>query len=483
MASARPQYLVKIGWRKVIKDNQKLLNRLHVVIDALVIIFSYTAAWYLRFKSGIFELDPWFLSLQEYMKALLIIVPGYLILYYAFQLYTPKRVQGRRYEAWHIIQANTIGLMAYILILYLTKQSDFSRTMFFVFFCVNVFSEVTVRNIIREGLRNMRKKGYNQKHILLIGYSRAAEQYIDRILSNPEWGYIVRGILADNKPRGTEYRGIKVLGRVENLTIILPQNKLDEIAITLGLAEYHKLEHIVSMCEKSGVHTKFIPDYNNIIPTKPYTEDLLGLPVINIRHVPLSNALNAFSKRCVDLFGAIVALILFSPVMAVVSVIIKATSPGPLIFRQERIGLQNKPFPMYKFRSMVVQDAASEKAKWTVQNDPRVTPIGKFIRKTSIDELPQLFNVLKGDMSLVGPRPERPQFVEKFREEIPRYMVKHQVRPGLTGWAQVNGYRGDTSIRKRIEHDLYYIENWTLGFDFKILFLTFFKGFVNKNAY
>ena len=464
----------------MIKDNQKLLNRLHVVIDALVIIFSYTAAWYLRFKSGIFELDPWFLSLQEYMKALLIIVPGYLILYYAFQLYTPKRVQGRRYEAWHIIQANTIGLMAYILILYLTKQSDFSRTMFFVFFCVNVFSEVTVRNIIREGLRNMRKKGYNQKHILLIGYSRAAEQYIDRILSNPEWGYIVRGILADNKPRGTEYRGIKVLGRVENLTIILPQNKLDEIAITLGLAEYHKLEHIVSMCEKSGVHTKFIPDYNNIIPTKPYTEDLLGLPVINIRHVPLSNALNAFSKRCVDLFGAIVALILFSPVMAVVSVIIKATSPGPLIFRQERIGLQNKPFPMYKFRSMVVQDAASEKAKWTVQNDPRVTPIGKFIRKTSIDELPQLFNVLKGDMSLVGPSP---QFVEKFREEIPRYMVKHQVRPGLTGWAQVNGYRGDTSIRKRIEHDLYYIENWTLGFDFKILFLTFFKGFVNKNAY
>ena len=467
----------------MIKDNQKLLNRLHVVIDALVIIFSYTAAWYLRFKSGIFELDPWFLSLQEYMKALLIIVPGYLILYYAFQLYTPKRVQGRRYEAWHIIQANTIGLMAYILILYLTKQSDFSRTMFFVFFCVNVFSEVTVRNIIREGLRNMRKKGYNQKHILLIGYSRAAEQYIDRILSNPEWGYIVRGILADNKPRGTEYRGIKVLGRVENLTIIMPQNKVDEIAITLGLAEYHKLEHIVSMCEKSGVHTKFIPDYNNIIPTKPYTEDLLGLPVINIRHVPLSNALNAFSKRCVDLFGAIVALILFSPVMAVVSVIIKATSPGPLIFRQERIGLQNKPFPMYKFRSMVVQDAASEKAKWTVQNDPRVTPIGKFIRKTSIDELPQLFNVLKGDMSLVGPRPERPQFVEKFREEIPRYMVKHQVRPGLTGWAQVNGYRGDTSIRKRIEHDLYYIENWTLGFDFKILFLTFFKGFVNKNAY
>ena len=454
-----------------------------MVVDAFVIVFSYVAAWYLRFKSGIFELDPWFLSLLEYMKVLVILVPGYLILYYIFQLYTPKRVQGRRLEAWHIIQANAIGLMAFILILYLTKQSDFSRTMIFVFFCTNVFSEVTVRNIIREGLRNMRKNGYNQKHILLIGYSRAAEQYIDRIKANPEWGYTVRGILADNVPRGTEYKGIKVLGRTENLTIILPENKLDEIAITLGLAEYHKLEHIVGMCEKSGVHTKFIPDYNNIIPTKPYTEDLQGLPVINIRRVPLSNMLNAFSKRCIDIFGALVALLLFSPVMAVTALAIKMTSPGPLIFRQERIGYQNKPFYMYKFRSMVVQDATKEKSGWTTKNDPRVTGVGKFIRKTSIDELPQLVNVLRGDMSLVGPRPERPQFVDKFKEEIPRYMVKHQVRPGLTGWAQVNGFRGDTSIRGRIEHDLYYIENWSLGFDFKILFLTFFKGFVNKNAY
>ena len=276
---------------------------------------------------------------------------------------------------------------------------------------------------------------------------------------------------------------MKVLGRTENLSIVLPENKLDEIVITLGLAEYHKLEHIVGMCEKSGVHTKFIPDYNNIIPTKPYTEDLVGLPVVNIRHVPLSNALNALLKRGVDLVGAVTALILFSPVMAVTAAIIKLTSPGPLIFKQERIGFQNKPFLMYKFRSMVVQDEKKEKGEWTTPDDPRVTRFGKFIRKTSIDELPQLFNVLKGNMSMVGPRPERPQFVEKFSEEIPRYRVKHQVRPGLTGWAQVNGYRGDTSIRRRIEFDLYYIENWTLGFDLKIIFLTFFKGFVNKNAY
>lgn len=279
------------------------------------------------------------------------------------------------------------------------------------------------------------------------------------------------------------YKGVKVLGRIDNLMVILPENKLDEIAITLGLSEYFRLEEIVALCEKSGVHTKFIPDYNNIIPTKPYTEDLLGLPVINIRYVPLTNTFNATVKRLMDVVGAIVAIILFSPVMLIAAILVKVTSPGPLIYKQVRVGLHNKSFEMYKFRSMEVQPEQEEQKAWTVKNDPRVTTVGKFMRRTSIDELPQLFNVLRGDMSLVGPRPERPFFVEKFREEIPRYMVKHQVRPGLTGWAQIHGYRGDTSIRKRIEHDLYYIENWTVGLDIKILFLTFFKGFVNKNAY
>ena len=188
-------------------------------------------------------------------------------------------------------------------------------------------------------------------------------------------------------------------------------------------------------------------------------------------------------KRAMDIVGSLICIVLFSPVMLITAVLIKLTSPGPLIFTQERVGLHNVPFRMYKFRSMEVQTQSEEKKGWTVKNDPRVTPVGRFIRKTSIDELPQLFNVLRGDMSLIGPRPERPQFVEKFREEIPRYMVKHQVRPGMTGWAQVNGYRGNTSIRKRIDCDLYYIENWTVGLDIKILFLTVFRGFVNKNAY
>lgn len=472
----------------MIKDNQQHFNRLQVVMDAVVVIVSYAFAWWLKFSSGFVDKEIGVLSFEFYMRALILIVPLYILLYYAFNLYTPKRVQGRRLEFSNIVLANTVGLLIlmagfFLALSYSEQLKNFSRSMFIYFFMINIILEEIERLMIRAFLRSIRKNGYNQKHILLVGYSKAAEQYIDRIKQNPQWGYNIRGILDDNIARGTMYKGVKVIGSVGNLSYILPENKLDEIAITLGLEEYYKLEKIVAECEKSGVHTKFIPDYGNIIPTRPYTEDLLGLPVINIRYVPLSNTFNALIKRLTDIMGAIICIIIFSPIMLTSAVLVKMTSKGPLIFKQERVGLHNKPFQMYKFRTMYVQTEEEERKGWTQKNDPRVTSVGRFLRKTSLDEFPQLFNVLKGDMSLVGPRPERPQYVEKFREEIPRYMIKHQVRPGMTGWAQVNGYRGDTSIRKRIEHDLYYIENWTLGLDVKILFLTVFKGFINKNAY
>ena len=473
----------------MIKDNQTRLNRLHVLLDALVIAAAYVFSWFITLKSGLFgaDLEAGILPTWFYMRVLVVIIPVYLLLYTVFHLFTPKRVQGRRQEFANICKANIIGLFLFGTILYLGRKNpylrEFSARLMAGFFLTNITAETLERNLIRTVLRSMRAKGYNQKHIILVGYSRAAEGYIDRVLANPEWGYRVRGILDDHKPWGYDYRGIKVIGTMKDLKPILDMNRLDEIAITLSLKEYGGLEQIVAVCEKSGVHTKFIPDYNKVIPTKPYTEDLQGLPVINIRRVPLNDPLNAAMKRAIDIFGAIVALILFSPVMLLTAILIKLTSPGPLIYCQERVGLHNRPCKMYKFRSMEVQAPEKEKSEWTTKRDPRVTPIGRVIRKTSIDEMPQLFNVLFGSMSLVGPRPERPYFVERFKEEIPRYMIKHQVRPGMTGWAQVNGYRGDTSITKRIEHDLYYIENWTLGFDFKILFLTFFKGFINKNAY
>ncbi len=467
----------------MIRSNQRHLNKLHVLMDAVIIVLAYISAWGIKFGTVFYKENIGRIGIKSYMIALACLVPGYLILYAICSLYTPKRMHGQKYEMINIIKANTFGLLIFILILYLTHQVNFSRTMLFIFYGLNILYEFAARVGLRMLLRGIRRRGFNQKHIVLVGYSRAAEGYIDRVKAFPQWGYHIVGILDDNIEVGTKYRGERVFGRLCDIEQVIAENDLDEIVITLSIQEYSKLENLVAKCEKSGVHTKFIPDYNNIIPTRPYIEDVQGLPVINIRRVPLSSIYNRFVKRAIDIFGAVVALIFFSPVMLVTVISIKLSSKGPIIYKQTRVGLHNKEFEMYKFRSMRVQEDGSDKSKWTTSDDPRVTRCGKIIRKTSIDELPQLINVLKGDMSLIGPRPERPYYVDKFKEEIPRYMIKHQVRPGMTGWAQVNGYRGDTSIKKRIECDLYYIENWSLVFDIKILFYTIFRGFINKNAY
>lgn len=430
-------------------------------MDAGIIGAAYFFSWYLRFKSGLFVQDAGVLPAKTYFSALFLIIPGYLLLYSIFQLYMPRRVKSYRKELMDIIRANGIGFMIFILVLYFIKQEHFSRQMLCIFFFINISLEFASRYLIRTILWKMRKQGLNQKHILMIGESQMAEQYMDRLRENPKWGYQVFAHLKDE----------------EKLERILEGNELDEVVIALRAEDYGKLERIVDVCEKAGVHTKMIPDFGNVISTRPYIEDVQGIPVIHVRRVPLNIMRNRAAKRAVDLIGATVAIILFSPVMLLTVLVVALTEEGSVIYRQERVGLHNQVFYMYKFRSMIMQDEEKEKAEWSTRNDPRITPVGKLIRRTSIDELPQLFNVLKGEMSLVGPRPERPQFVQKFRDEIPRYMVKHQVRPGMTGWAQINGYRGDTSIEKRIEYDLYYIENWTIVFDMKILILTIFKGF------
>jgi len=453
------------------------------VVDAIVIAVSYALSYVLRFAGPWADNTVYHLPFVDYIVFLIFVIPVFLFLYYTHDMYSSRRMSGRKRELMNIIQANTIGILAFMVVLYILHQAHISRAMLLIFWVVDVFLETLSRNVIRYALRFVRRKGFNLKYVLLVGYSKSAEAYINRIRLNPQWGYVVRGILDNRMEAGTMYKGVKVLGRIENLEIILPENKLDEIAITLSLDQYQELEKVVKLCEKSGVHTKFIPDYNRFIPNKPYMEDLQGLPVINIRHVPLSNTLNMMAKRVVDIIGSILMIIFFSPIMLFSLIAIKISSPGPVIFAQERVGLHNKSFMMYKFRTMVVQDPTEEESAWTKRGDNRVTKIGKILRKTSMDELPQLFNILRGDMSIVGPRPERPQFVEKFKEEIPRYMIKHQVRPGLTGWAQVNGLRGDTSIEERVEYDIYYIENWTMGFDFKIILMTAFTGIINENAY
>lgn len=474
----------------MIKDNQNTLNKFHIVIDAALIVAAYFAAYPLRFYVlprffTLFAIKEGekFLNFTQYSSNVIYLVPGYLLVYNMMGLYRPKRTHSLLRTLASLFNANILGIFYFAFIIYMRKMSDVSRLFYVVFGMLNLTLGATFRIALTAILKTIRKSGHNLKHVLIVGYSRTTEGFIDRVKANPDWGYKLYGILADSMAAGTKYKGIEVLAPIIELDEYIENNDFDEIVITLGIDKYDKLEKIVDICEKSGVHTKFIPDYGNMISTVPYIEDLYGLPVINIRNVPLTNTVNIFVKRAFDIIGSILALVIFAIPMAVIAVIIKCTSRGPVIFSQIRVGKHGKEFKMFKFRSMYVEDPEKEKDEWTTRRDSRVTPIGRFIRKTSLDETPQLFNVLLGSMSLVGPRPERPQFVEKFREEIPRYMIKHQVRPGMTGWAQINGYRGDTSIKRRIEYDLYYIENWSMWLDIKILFLTVFKGFINKNAY
>lgn len=469
------------------QDNQKLISGLTLIVDAVLICVAYILAYTLRFdllqRFSLFAISDGvkYYSLGEYARYLLAVVPGFLCMYAQCGMYEQRR--RKRVEVWNLVKSNLLGILFFAFVLYFMDEADFSRHFFWLFLCLNVTMGLLFRHILNYLLQYLRSRGVNLKHVVLVGYSGAARGYIDRIKANPQWGYYIHGIIDDEKEVGFTYKDVPVLGDISGLEEILARNDFDEILISLRINDYYKLRRVVSICEKSGMHTKFLPDYNHIIPTLPVMEDLLGLPMINIRNVPLATFGNRSIKRLIDIVGSLVAILLFAVPMLVIAIAIKVTTKGKVIYCQERVGLHNKPFKMYKFCSMVEAKAGEDTNEWSSQTNQRVTRIGKFIRHTSLDELPQFFNVLIGDMSLIGPRPERPFFVEKFREEIPRYMIKHQVRPGITGWAQVHGLRGDTSVSKRIEYDLYYIENWTMIMDIKILIMTIFTGFVNKNAY
>lgn len=464
----------------MIKENQKYLNRIQIVLDLSLVVVSMTIAYWGRFvlldgnKS---------LSQEQIIQITGCAVLLYGALYSRLGLYRPKRRESLFKEFTEILQANTVGLVCLMVGFFFFKIQDFSRGQLAIFFITNVILMLLERGVIRIVLRHFRSQGFNLRHCLVIGANEISDDFINRVEKNKHWGYRIEGILDNWIVPAKEYRGYPVLGRIDKLVEVLLQKYFDLVIIALTSEDAEELGYILAQCEKAGVKSNVIPYYYKYVPTQPYMDDLDGLPVIDTRRVPLDNWFKSGLKRAFDIVFALTAIVITSPVMLFSVLMIKLTSPGPVIFHQERVGLNRKHFMMYKFRSMHVQTDEEEREQWTTKDDPRKTKWGAFMRKTSIDELPQFFNVLKGDMSVVGPRPERPFFVEKFREEVPRYMIKHQVRPGITGWAQVNGLRGDTSIEDRIAHDLYYIENWTFGFDLRIIVLTVFKGLVNKNAY
>lgn len=462
----------------MIKENQKILNRLQIIMDMAIIVISFLLSYYLRFNvlDGILSM-----SFNDFLVPIVGCIPMYFILYSLFELYSPKRTKTIYKEILSIINANLTGALFLVLSLFVLKIVDFSRVVIVIFVFMNIILTICIRVCLRYILRKLRKKGLNQKHCLIIGANDISLELIRKVNKNKHWGYNIVGIIDNYKEK--EFKLYPILGKFDDLENTLNKIHVDIVFIAIEAKDFIKIDKLIRCCEKSGVKTNIIPYYQKYVPAKPYMDDLDGITLVDTRYVPLDNTFLSFIKRIFDIVFSIFAIIVSSPIMIFSIIMIKLTSPGPIIYKQERVGLNRKNFYMYKFRSMKVQTDEEEKTKWTTKDDPRKTKWGSFMRKTSIDELPQFFNVLKGDMSIVGPRPERPYFVEKFKDEIPRYMIKHQVRPGITGWAQISGFRGDTSIEGRIEYDLYYIENWSFVFDIKIIILTIFKGIISKNAY
>ncbi|MCD4713101.1 MAG: undecaprenyl-phosphate glucose phosphotransferase [Clostridiales bacterium] len=467
----------------MINENQKSLSRLIIVLDAIMILFAFGLAFYIRFYTNIISTGVLVLSTIETLVPLFVGIPTFLIFYNLLELYNYKRHFGLFETIARIVRSVTFGILIILAVLFIFKLQDFSRWTLILFYGFTILFTTAERYVMRRVVQRMIAEGRFDKRCLVLGLNDISLQLMKSLENNQSWSYDIIGILDDHAPGGKVVLGKIIIGKVNELKKKLEELDVDVVMIALMAQDYEHVERVIQICEQAGVKTHIIPYYHRFIPAKPYMDDLDGLPVIDTRHVPLDNFLKSFAKRIFDIVFALIALILTSPVILISVIMTLITSPGPVIFKQERIGLNRKPFMMYKFRSMVVQEDKDEMTKWTTKDDPRKTWWGKFMRRMSIDELPQFVNVLFGDMSVVGPRPERPYFVEQFKETIPKYMIKHQVRPGITGWAQINGWRGDTSIEKRIEFDLYYIENWKMSLDIKIILLTVLRGFVNRNAY
>ena len=451
----------------MIKENQQLLNRINTLTDALIIYLMIPVSFWIRFtlQQGVINI-----TLRDYLILGLVYTAVQVALFYAVGLYRPYRHVRLRKELARLLFACILGFVLLISWLSLRHMDDYSRQMLIIFFLLSFFFLSLKRIILRQMLWRMRAKGYNLKHVLLIGNGNMAKSYLDKIETELNMGYHPLGYISEKQGD----LNIPYLGGYDLLEKVLEEKKPDEVVSAVDPAEFVHTPEIVAACEKTGCKLSAIPIYAEYLSSSQQIDDMDGIPLLNMRRIPLDNLGNAFLKRTADILLSAIILIIFSPLMLFIAIGVKLSSPGPVIFAQKRIGCNKEPFMMYKFRSMRVNN--QQDTAWSSAEDTRKTAFGSFIRKYSLDEFPQFWNVLKGDMSLVGPRPEIPFFVDRFKKEIPHYMIKHLVRPGITGWAQVNDLRGDTSIHERIKYDIYYIEHWSIGFDLKILFLTVFGG-------
>ncbi len=455
------------------------LGRLYIkiakIIDIPAILLSFILSWFIKFNSGLFN-KPASLDIQTYLLIVALHVPLYLF----FLTVSEKESMRSNFKLFsdfiRILRSNIFALLIIVMIFYTLKLIDFSRIFLFIFVILNFLMSILQRLILRRILFSPNSKIISKERVLFVGQNEISERLSNIFGRN---NYQIIGFVVNESDPMNE----RVVGKIKDIESIVSNNHVDEIIIVLPLNQEKEINYIVDVCEKYGIRTYLVPDYFKFIPSKAEIEKIDEIPLINIRYSPLDEWTNRFIKRSFDIVVSLIGLILCLPLFIIIAILIKLTSEGPILFTQERVGYSRRIFKMHKFRTMYVQDPNEEKIRWTTKDDPRRTPVGKILRRLSLDELPQLWDVLVGNMSLVGPRPERPYFVEKFKEEIPKYMIKHRVRPGITGWAQIHGLRGDTSIEERIKYDIWYIENWSFWLDIKIILATIFGGKFMENAY
>jgi Undecaprenyl-phosphate glucose phosphotransferase len=463
------------------KKRLQLFQSLILFNDLFILTVCWIAAFYLRFSTPIIPVTKGVPLLKDYLVLLVFVLVIWIGTLHLTGVY--HRFFNRTQEVKAIFKANFIALMILVFITFFFQRTDFSRLVFLYFGLLSFLSLSLSRIFFKKYYISLQKKHLLSERVLIVGARDLAQGVAGTIHKHPELGLVIVGFLSRLPQKvGTQIKGIDVLGVYEEIDQVIQSHGIHLVIFAMPLTAHQKLEELLSRIRDEMVDIKIVPDLYRFISLRGGVEEFEGLPFINLRESPMVGW-NRILKRFFDILLACLGLILLSPLFLLIALAIKITSPGPVLYRQVRMGLDGRIFEMLKFRSMVVGAEQETGPVWAQKKDPRRTFLGRILRKLSLDELPQLINVLRGEMSLVGPRPERPELIYSFKEKIPKYMLRHKMKAGMTGWAQIHGWRGNTSLEKRIEFDLHYIENWSLLMDVKILIKTFWKGIISKETY
>ncbi len=466
----------------MLKRYHRFVGGLFRVSDAVLVGAVWLLSYWLRFTLPLVPITKGFPEFSTYSALTPLVVVLWVLIFSAMGVYQSTRMLRRTHEAHAVIRAHGTALLVFITLTYLFSEYKYSRGVVVYFGILSGILLVASRLVVRNTLREVRRRGYQQQKVLVVGDGSAARGVIYRVNRFPELGMRVVGVLMSETAQESTFEKQPVLGTYAQMVAVLKQHSVDLVVIALPRRQSMQADTLLELLKDETVDIQLIPDVFEYVTLGCEIEDFDGIPVVRLNDSPLEGW-GFVAKRTTDVLVAGIALLLLSPVFLLLALLVKLTSRGPVFFEQERMGMDGRLFRMIKFRTMIADAEKQTGPVWASSEDARRTPIGTFLRSTSLDEIPQFWNVFKGEMSLVGPRPERPIFVEKFRTEVPHYMLRHKVKAGITGWAQINGWRGNTSLDQRIECDLYYIRNWSYWMDWKIMFMTLWKGFINKNAY